>query len=420
MASNSLSFLLTRAGARLELVWPDTLDAFVGIVLGVPPTPSELPTSKGTLYIVRCSNALLGQNLSLQVKPQPGPFLSYVEYREYLVGVMQAVAANGAHPGRRFKYELLASLSSGYDSPACAAIAKRAGCKTGLTYVQSRDGKEDSGVDIGHHIGLNVVSLPHPLITQAEIASPNVAAEFLATGMQGEDVTFATAAPFLRGKLFVSGFHGDKVWCPLTHASSTLRRGDISGSSLGEFRLRENFLHVPLPFVGATQHASIKAISASREMASYSLGGGYDRPVPRRIAEEAGVPREIFGQRKKAISTLIFKDKAFVPVDVRNAIRRSLDSSSLMEKTRYLIESIWYACGKRARSQDSALAKRLHANRCWCALVGLAWPQPDEIFEHMDPYGIHALSWALSIVGQRYKARNTPEPKSSVSAGSSR
>ena len=33
-------------------------------------------------------------------------------------------------------------------------------------------------------------------------------------------------------------------------------------------------------------------------MRPWSVGGGYDRPIPRRIAEEAGVPRQHFGQRK--------------------------------------------------------------------------------------------------------------------------
>jgi len=31
----------------------------------------------------------------------------------------------------------------------------------------------------------------------------------------------------------------------------------------------------------------------------WSVGGGYDRPIARRIAEEAGIPRHLFGQIKK-------------------------------------------------------------------------------------------------------------------------
>jgi len=37
------------------------------------------------------------------------------------------------------------------------------------------------------------------------------------------------------------------------------------------------------------------------EMAPWRLGSDYDRPIPRRILEEAGIPRQLFGTRKKAV-----------------------------------------------------------------------------------------------------------------------
>ena len=36
-------------------------------------------------------------------------------------------------------------------------------------------------------------------------------------------------------------------------------------------------------------------------MAPWRLGNDYDRPIPRRIAESAGVPRAAFGQRKQVV-----------------------------------------------------------------------------------------------------------------------
>src|SRR5438067_688694 len=36
-------------------------------------------------------------------------------------------------------------------------------------------------------------------------------------------------------------------------------------------------------------------------MAPWRLGSDYDRPIPRRILEEAGIPRQLFGTRKKAV-----------------------------------------------------------------------------------------------------------------------
>ena len=45
----------------------------------------------------------------------------------------------------------------------------------------------------------------------------------------------------------------------------------------------------------------LSGTTPSVEMAPWRLGTSYDRPIPRRIAEAAGVPRQAFGQRKKAV-----------------------------------------------------------------------------------------------------------------------
>ena len=43
-------------------------------------------------------------------------------------------------------------------------------------------------------------------------------------------------------------------------------------------------------------------------MTPWSVGGGYDRPIPRRIAESAGVDRQAFGQRKRAVAVWYGKE----------------------------------------------------------------------------------------------------------------
>lgn len=79
-----------------------------------------------------------------------------------------------------------------------------------------------------------------------------------------------------------------------------LRRGDFNTLGFCEYRLREGVVHLPVPFFGARRAAELLELSHSSEMSPWVLGGAYDRPIPRRIAEEAGVPREAFGQRKSA------------------------------------------------------------------------------------------------------------------------
>ncbi len=128
-------------------------------------------------------------------------------------------------------------------------------------------------------------------------------AEFLALGTGGEDVVMMPLQDVLAAKLFFTGYHGDKVWnCNNTKVSTDIIRGDASGVSLAEFRLRLGFIHLPVPFLGCIQHPSIHAISNSAEMQPWSTGGKYDRPIPRRLIEEYGVPGHLFGRQKKAIS----------------------------------------------------------------------------------------------------------------------
>jgi hypothetical protein len=85
----------------------------------------------------------------------------------------------------------------------------------------------------------------------------------------------------------------------------TIKRLDVAGHGLGELRLVIGFIHAPLPFVGARRKADIVKITESSEMDPWRLGNTYDRPIARRIAEEAGLPRHMFGQSKMG-SVVIF------------------------------------------------------------------------------------------------------------------
>jgi hypothetical protein len=55
--------------------------------------------------------------------------------------------------------------------------------------------------------------------------------------------------------------------------------------------------------MGARQATEINRITKSPEMAPWDVPG-YSKPIPRRIAEEAGIPRNVFGMSKQAASVL--------------------------------------------------------------------------------------------------------------------
>jgi hypothetical protein len=93
--------------------------------------------------------------------------------------------------------------------------------------------------------------------------------------------------------------HVSPLWRERTN--TPLVRPDFIGVSLQEFRLRVGFIQVPVALFALSCDRSVWEITGSEEMKPWTLGTDYDRPIPRRIAEEAGIPREWFGQKKKAI-----------------------------------------------------------------------------------------------------------------------
>jgi hypothetical protein len=210
------------------------------------------------------------------------------------------VDANARDAARRKgRYAPLATISSGYDSPAVARLASEAGCKEAITFGSARPGYEeedDSGRDIAAILGLEVREFDRLQYRSMETYPE---AEFLAYGAG----VFAPLADVLAGRVLYTGYLGDAVWNRVSRRVNTeLLMLYPGGSSLGEFRLRVGFIHFPLPTVGYIRHPSIYAISNSRELETWALGNDYDRPIPRRLLEELGVPRTAFGRTKKAIT----------------------------------------------------------------------------------------------------------------------
>ena len=75
--------------------------------------------------------------------------------------------------------------------------------------------------------------------------------DFLATGYGGDDLIYSSAERRLGARLLLTGYHGDKVWARHNDSvSPNIVRGDPSGGSLAEFRLRVGFLNLPVPFIG--------------------------------------------------------------------------------------------------------------------------------------------------------------------------
>jgi hypothetical protein len=304
LASNSLPFLLSRAGDDIDPCYPHYQFDLMSAMYGLRRYCRRIPTRSGTaVQIAYHCNVRVDRDLRLTFmpKPAPAPFADYAAYAGFLSSEVTAVTSNAQHRDRRVRYRPLTTLSSGYDSPACAVLAGGAGCRHAVTFVRARadyGSQEDSGRRIADALGLAVTEHHAP---ELRTISAALLAEVLATGMGGDDVVFTALESGLPGRLLYTGFHGDKVWARVNDTvGPDIVRGDASGASMAEFRLRVGFVNFAIPFIGCVRHPAIHAISNSNELKPWALGTAYDRPIARRLVEEAGVPRELFGQSKKA------------------------------------------------------------------------------------------------------------------------
>ncbi|MDO8507925.1 MAG: hypothetical protein Q7S53_05185 [bacterium] len=254
-------------------------------------------------------------------------FSNYPEYRKFLSDKTAQIFANARSKDRKFAYNPITSVSKGYDSPAVSVIAKENGCEDALTLDVVVGGVDDSGTKIAKKLGMNTTSCKYfasdkvsSLYMELKGRLKDISLEFIASSGVGDDVTFYPFRKELKKKLFLTGIYGDAAWGRVGMLASKLSSGEeplnpglpvqISYcKSINEFRLMTNFIYVPLPFIGARFPYPLKKISNSPGMKEYSIGGDYDRPIPRRIVEEAGIQRSDFGAIKSATAPLIMNHR---------------------------------------------------------------------------------------------------------------
>ena len=305
--SNSLAFVLAASGEQLDERYRYYHFDLMTNMRGYRRYKPSVPTRAGRdLRVFFHANLRVDSSLAIEPLPKavPGGFSGYSDYIAHLRQLVAEVCANAAGPGRATtSYSPLATISSGYDSPATALLAREVGCREAVTFGTARPGYEeddDSGRAIAEVLGLAVHEFDRTAYRDY-VTFPE--AEFLAYGAGGEEVVFAPLEQILPGRILFTGYLGDAVWNRVTARVNTeLLMLYPGGSSLGEFRLRVGFIHFPVPTAGYIRHPSVYAVTNSPEMEPWTLRNDYDWPIPRRLLEQAGVPRAAFGRTKKAIT----------------------------------------------------------------------------------------------------------------------
>jgi hypothetical protein len=387
IASNSLSGLLVAADLVLDphVAYPPL---FNESVRGVNRT--TIPTTTDPIETCFHDNLRLDVDGTLTVVPKPreAPFTSYEDVKRRLSQALASAFANAP------AFDPVVTISSGYDGAAAAVLARELGCRRAVTVTEGKRWKsgasfDDSGELIGRELGLDVHAFDRFAYTRRTDLPE---AEFLATGFTGEEVFMADMEQVLRGSLLVSGFFGAVWWMHRPSSRPGLFRTDQSGSSLGEWRLRAGFIHLPLPCFGGEHYRDLVRISRSPEMRPWVVGRGYDKPIPRRIIEEAGVPRGTFGEVKRAASASIHVD----------------GPTALAPTTRAAVEGFAVAEGRlvefkprHLRTWERALIKGSRRLR----FEWLAWRVERRKFRLsvFEPtFGSLLLRWAVSVIRPRY------------------
>jgi hypothetical protein len=409
--SNALPFLLAHRGDALDPAFLDYHRVFFDILGGLEHSPIRFPSLRAAeIRGYFFHNLAIGPEpeIAVRKKPEAPRFHAFADYRAHLARVVEATLDNARDPLRRYAYRPLATISQGYDSPACAALAREAGCREAVTHTHARRAfgvvDSDSGEEIAKALDMTITATDRRAYLQREeLVTPE--AEFFSHGLEGADVNYLAFAPQIRHRVLFTGCHGDTMWEKRKVPSDVIKRGDLDGGSLGEYRRRMDFIHLPLPYVGALRHRDVVTISNMPEMAPYSLGGEYDRPIARRILEEAGVPRGAFGQAKKATTLSFFGFQPGLVEHLSPSTRRSL---------RAFAETWRPSLGARMRlRRNEAIAilvaavrlieKRTHVAR----LLGLE-PLLEKILHVLDtrnldtPETVLVLHWSMAEMTKRY------------------
>jgi hypothetical protein len=410
--SNSLPAVLAFAGGSLDLFFDQYGRVARSIVKGLDAYTRDLPTTAGPVRLTYFHNLSWdGHRVSDTAKPAvERDFSSYEAYRRFLDEAVERLAKNAQAPERRNPFQLTTTLSSGYDSATSTVLATQVGCQQAFGFDRARDDRADSGAPIANILGLRYQTVE----TKAWRSQPMAAVPFLAALTSfGSSVPFKGAEALLATKVVFTGFHGGKAWGRKTDAlGPDIVRRDASGTDLSEYRLWVGFVNCPVPYLGVRQIKDIHAISTSPELAPWDVKGGYSRPICRRIVEEAGVPRDMFGVKKKATAQFILQPEAFLTRGMRRDYYRWLRSR----------RQAWVSRGERppshladlgivVRVRIGAVAERLRRSTG----VKRLGPRADAVLARLSKgsesskrlvLGQYTFHWAVDRAKERY-----PDPR---------
>jgi hypothetical protein len=182
-------------------------------------------------------------------------------------------------------------------------MATKAGWQHAVTLVDEQ--RSDDGTAIATHLGARVDQVsfdawkstgPLPEVPFYTVAGPEARLRFAGLGA------------IVRQSLMTTGGFGDASWDASTDDVGPRFAQTGSGApgerSMCEWLLHTGTVSLPVPALGASDFEQFLRLSHSPEMAPWREEGDYDRPIPRRLVDERGVPADAFADTKLASAWL--------------------------------------------------------------------------------------------------------------------
>ncbi|MGO1788331.1 MAG: hypothetical protein ACTHZ7_14765 [Sphingobacterium sp.] len=315
--SNSLIEILARTGSKLisshnYKIQTDTIRGGIKNYINDYPISSQILLSLRQFFYHPIK--IIKNSITINERPISKSFKTYDEYVSEIVYDLDKISLNASSPFRKKPIDLYTTVSKGYDSTAVTAltaglpIKKSFTCKfsnSSMLGFFNRNWNDDDGTIIAKKLSLKVAYLD---FKESEIDSDEL--YFLAATTGGPELQLYKLHKILTSNenpnIVFTGYHGDTVWAlspPKKALTDDIVKPGASGLTLSEIRLKSGFIDIPVPMMYARSIVSINHLSTSDEMSKWSIGGDYDRPIPRRILESQGIERNEFGMKKRAVAT---------------------------------------------------------------------------------------------------------------------
>jgi hypothetical protein len=385
IVSNSLPLILAYTQDTLDPKCLDYPAVCNSIMDGIDEYQRDIPTRKARVQRLIYRNLDVSEHsISESEKRMPPPFNCFDDYKNYLRANYELIVTNARDNARSQPLAIWSTQSKGYDSTAMNAIASQYGIDEVFTVSEAKSnyylahhdkGKlpDDDGGEICKFLGL-----PYVRINRRAFAEEFDEEQLYYCGLHhNQDFNLKEIGKFIsRVGVLLTGTLGE-IWYTKSclgsraYLDSSLRRWDLGGHGMAELRLVVGFIHLPFPYIGARQKADIVKITESSEMDPWRLRSTYDRPIPRRIAEETGVPRSMFGQSKMG-SVVIFTPPS---VPYGKALRRQFFQFLVEENIMFRFQSMLWPLVRWANSilllkSEQRFALVYYAERLISKLIG--------------------------------------------------